>query len=197
VVALWWSGGGRGEIESLALSSPGGLAPLRHEKEAIDVPRTTIVMQPRTTTGTIDEPTSEPSAARHAPPRSAAELFSEANEARRAGDLPRATRLYDELVRLHRGSREEVLARATRGRMLLDQGKHAKQALALFDSYLKSSPEGTLAEEALAGRARALGQLGRDSEEAKAWRTLLERHPDTLHRALARERLASLGESLP
>ena len=125
-------------------------------------------------------------------PASAAELFARANGARRSGRYDEAVRTYRELARAHAGSREEVLSRVTLGDLLLTRLGDARGALASFDHYLASSPSGTLAEEALVGRALALGRLGRSSEERRAWEELLRRHPNSVHVARARRRLDAL-----
>jgi TolA-binding protein len=126
------------------------------------------------------------------PPRPTADqLFAEANRARRAGDVPLALRRYAELRREHPGSREELTSRVVVGDLLLDEGS-ARDALASFDAYLANSPTGTLAEEALVGRASALMRLGRREDEREAWARLLREHPDSLQGQRARRRLAEL-----
>jgi TolA-binding protein len=126
------------------------------------------------------------------PPReSADELFADANRARRAGDVPLALRGYAELRRAYPGSREELTSRIVVGDLLLAEGP-TRDALASFDSYLAASPTGTLAEEALVGRASALMRLGRRDEERQAWTQLLREHPDSVQGTRARRRLAEL-----
>jgi TolA-binding protein len=126
------------------------------------------------------------------PPRPPADdLFAEANRARRAGDVQAALRGYAELRRAYPGSREELTSRVVVGDLLLAEGP-TRDALASFDSYLASSPKGTLAEEALVGRASALMRLGRRDEERGAWTQLLREHPDSVQGARARRRLAEL-----
>lgn len=124
-------------------------------------------------------------------PRSAASLFSDANDARRRGDTARAIDLYRELDRAHPHSAEARVARATMGKLLLEKGD-AKQALERFDAYL-SPGGGTLSEEALLGRAESLGRMGKTAEERAAWQQLLRAYPASPHAARARTRLASLG----
>jgi TolA-binding protein len=126
------------------------------------------------------------------PPRGTAdELFADANRARRAGDVPLALRHYAELRRSFPGSREEITSRVVVGDLLLAEGP-TRDALASFDSYLATSPNGTLAEEALVGRASALMRLGRPDEERAAWSRLLREHPDSVQGDRARRRLAEL-----
>ena len=126
------------------------------------------------------------------PPRPAAdELFAEANRARRAGDYPLALRRYADLRRAYPGSREELTARVVAGDLLLAEGP-TRDALASLDSYLATSPTGTLAEEALVGRASALMRLGRRDEEREAWTRLAARAPDSVQGERARRRLVEL-----
>jgi TolA-binding protein len=120
----------------------------------------------------------------------AAELLAQANAARRAKSYEKAARLYAQLGREFRGSDEEVLSRVTYGRVLLDHLGKSKVALRRFDGYLKARPSGTLAEEALMGRAKALGRLGRENEERAAWQALLDRFPNSAYAALAKQRLS-------
>src|SRR6185369_171447 len=106
--------------------------------------------------------------------------------------LAGASRLYGELARSFPGTREDIVARALHGQLLLDRLGRPARALALFEAYLNAEPAGTLAEEARLGRARSLERLGRPSEERSAWFELLRAHPRSIHAAAARARLASL-----
>jgi len=127
-----------------------------------------------------------------APVDDATALFSRANAARRARDYGTAAAAYDELGRRYAGSREELLARVTYGKLLLDVLAQPQRALGLFDSYLAAERGGTMAEEALVGRAVALGRLGRAAEERGAWQALLAEFPDSTHAERARRRLEEL-----
>jgi TolA-binding protein len=122
---------------------------------------------------------------------SAAELFSEANSARRHGDVPTALRRYAWLQRRFPHSPEAALSRVALGRLYLDELHQPARALAQFDAYLAEASDG-LREEALVGRALALQGLGRASEERDAWRTLLEAYPGSLSSDRAKERLRAL-----
>ena len=126
------------------------------------------------------------------PPGDAATLLGQADEAESAGRVADASRLYSELRRWFPGAREEIVARALHGQLLLDRLGSPVRALAQFEGYLLAEPAGTLAEEARLGRARALERLGRASEERSAWREFLRAHPRSLHAAGARARLAAL-----
>jgi TolA-binding protein len=132
-----------------------------------------------------------------APPPSASELFARANEARRAQRNAEAVNLFRKLGRTYPGSREEIASRVSLGRLLLDRLNDPRGALRLFDNYLVASPNGTLAQEARVGRALCLRRLGRNREEARAWRAILERHPNSIHSRRARHRLEELGHPQP
>jgi tetratricopeptide (TPR) repeat protein len=142
-----------------------------------------------------------PSSARRAPratmedapkPSSAAELFARANMLRRQNETTEALGVYRALQHDYPGSSEELVSRVTLGRLLLDRLGNAGAALAEFDSYLSRAPGGSLSEEALIGRALALGRLGRDPEERTAWSALLAAHPSSTYAARARERIQKL-----
>jgi TolA-binding protein len=127
------------------------------------------------------------------PAERAAELFHAANNARRDGDLPRARRLYAQLIAAHPGSDEAGLSRVSLGRLLLAAGD-ARGAERELRRYLEAGG-GQLREEALVGRAQSLGMLGRVAEERAAWQRLLEAHPSSVYAAQARQRLAALADA--
>jgi TolA-binding protein len=129
-----------------------------------------------------------PSAVSAQPPAKASELFARANEERHHGDIGVAVKTYRELQQRFPGSPETRLSRITLGRLVLDRGD-AAGALAQFDAYLATGGAGMLREEALVGRALALGRLGRSAEERTAWQALLAAYPNSLSAARARERL--------
>jgi len=122
----------------------------------------------------------------------AAELFSRANRARRTGDGIEALRIYRELQASFPGSPEEVLSRVVIGRLLLDRLGDARGALGQFDSYLANPGRAELREEALVGRALALGRLRRYSEEKSTWSALVAGYPHSAYAERARARVAEL-----
>jgi hypothetical protein len=125
---------------------------------------------------------------------SAADLFRDANAARRTGEVDKAVDLYTTLVTRHAETPEALAARVSLGRVLLDRRGDAAGALVQFDAYLKSSAsDGALAEEARLGRALVFQRQGRQEEERRAWHELLERHPDSLYASRARERLRAIA----
>jgi TolA-binding protein len=123
---------------------------------------------------------------------SAAELFSRANQARRDGKVKEAARLYRSLQERFAGSSEELVSRVTLGRLLLDRLGDSRGALVQFNSYLASPGGGALREEAMVGRALALGRIGRTTEERAAWRALLDTWPKSTQAKRAAARLAEL-----
>jgi TolA-binding protein len=120
-----------------------------------------------------------------------AKLFVEANQARRSGDVRRASSLYHSLQDQFPGSAEAELSRVTLSLLLLDSGD-AQGALIGFERYLSGSSRG-LEAEALVGRARALGRLGRRDLEAAAWQEVRRKYPRSIYGRQATERLAVLG----
>lgn len=126
-------------------------------------------------------------------PSSPSELFSRANQARRDGKVTEAVRLYRALQERYAGSGEELVSRVSLGRLLLDRLGDSRSALVQFNSYLASPGGGALREEAMVGRALALGRLGRFGEERAAWQALLGAAPKSMHRARAQARLLELA----
>jgi TolA-binding protein len=121
---------------------------------------------------------------------SAAALFAQALALRAEGKVDAAIAAHLRLQRLYPTARETGLSFALAGRLLLEKGA-SEQALAQFNQYL--ARPGDVAEEALVGRATALGRLGHSAAEAAAWRQVLERHPGSIYAARAKERLAALA----
>ena len=122
---------------------------------------------------------------------SAAVLFAQALALRGEGKGDAAIAAHLRLQRLYPAARETRVSLALAGRLLLERGS-SEQALAQFNQYL--AQPGDIAEEALVGRATALGRLGRSATEAAAWRDVLERHPGSIYAAHAKKRLSALAE---
>jgi ribosomal protein L34E len=137
-------------------------------------------------------PSSDPVLQRpaHAQP-SAAALFAQALALRAEGKVGAAIATHLRLQRLYPTARETRLSFALAGRLLLERGS-SEQALTQFNQYL--AQPGDVAEEALVGRATALGHLRRSAAEAEAWREVIERHPGSIYANHARRRLAALAE---
>jgi anti-sigma factor RsiW len=124
--------------------------------------------------------------------RGAAELFAAANEARREGEPKAAVQLYRELARAHPRSEEARVARVALGRLLLDRLGDARGALREFTAYLTDPGQRALREDALIGKALALGRLGRAREERAAWDALLAAFPASAYAERARARVQEL-----
>ena len=135
---------------------------------------------------------SDPTVAGASPePSNAARLFAEANQARRLGQVGRASGLYQLLQEQYPGSSEAELSRVTLATLLLNGGD-ASGALRSFERYL-AGPSHVLEAEALVGRARALQRLGRTQLETAAWREVQRRFPGSVYARQASERLTALG----
>ena len=73
------------------------------------------------------------------------------------------------------------------GWLELDRGQPAA-ALENLDAYLATG-DSTLREQAMEGRALALGRLGRTMEEEHAWRDVLRDYPGSAYVGTAHERI--------
>lgn len=124
------------------------------------------------------------------PEKTAETLFHDASAARRDGDVARATALYTELQSRFPATREARVSQVSLGKLLLGAG-HAREAEAAFTAYLRGGV-GDLTEEALVGRASALGALGRSADERRAWADLVKRYGTSVYRARAEARLEAL-----
>ncbi len=119
-------------------------------------------------------------------------LFARANAVRRAGEVREAIALYQTLRQRFPASEEARLAAISQGDLLLGAGEPAR-AIEAYAAYLRAAPHGSLTEEALFGRARGLGLLGRDREEREAWEDLARRFPSSAYHPAAERRLRELA----
>lgn len=122
--------------------------------------------------------------------RTATTLFDAASLARREGRYEAALALYARLEQEFPGSVEASTAKALRARIELDLGRPAAAATAFKAASAEDSP---LSEVALVGEAQALGRAGRTEAEARTWKLLIQRFPQSPHRPLAQARLRQLG----
>jgi len=134
--------------------------------------------------GAVDPPAHEAERA----PRAASPgvLLSRAERAKGLGRAERAAALYRRILREAPRGREAEMARLGLARLLLEDLDAPERALEQFDAYLARYPEGLLRPEAQVGRAEALGQAGRISEERRAWRDVLDNDPEGAAADLAR-----------
>ena len=176
----------------------------RRERPTSEPPRAAAVTPPPASAGiaaTAPPERTSAAAASQAPPSNgtlpsleptAAQLFAQANEARRRGDEALAVRQYGTLQRRFPRAPEASLSHVALARLYLDRLGDPARALAEFDQYLAGGREDALNEEALVGRALALQRLGRAAEEKDAWQKLLAAFPNSLSAARARARLLEL-----
>jgi TolA-binding protein len=120
---------------------------------------------------------------------SAASLFEQASALRDRNRVDEAIAVFRKLQQLFPSTREARISFAVAGRMLLDRGRPA-QALAQFDQHLAHGGEAP--EVALAGRATALGRMGRLSAERETWQKVLDSYPGTVYASQAQERLSQM-----
>jgi TolA-binding protein len=114
-----------------------------------------------------------------------ASFFERANAARRKGNSAEAATVYRDLESRFPRSAEARLSVALLARLQLDRGE-AQPALAGFTSYLAQGDR-SLREESMAGRAMALGRLGRSAEASQAWRDLLQAYPTSGYATVAKK----------
>lgn len=125
------------------------------------------------------------------PQPTAAELFVQANQARRDGRVAEATARYALLWTRFPTSEEARTSRAIVGRWFLDRGAY-DDAVSAFHDYLRVSSGGVLEEEVLVGLATALERQGQGAQAAATWQQLLAEHPTTAHASRARIHLGHL-----
>jgi hypothetical protein len=192
--ATWWSA--RHAVErskAVALFGPGGgmTAPRRHVLASADgAPASPAVEGPTEVTSRGERAPQPPSGGGARANRSSAgELFARARRLRLGGDSTGALAIYRRLQREYGDSREGHLSYLVAGRLWLERDR-PELAAAQFSRYLETG--GSATEEALVGRAAALGRLGRSSDEAMDWQRLLSEHPTTVYASRARTRLGEL-----
>jgi tetratricopeptide (TPR) repeat protein len=138
----------------------------------------------------VEAPAPVREAARAAVRETASELLERANRARRAGETEDAISLFRELTQRHSGSAEARLAEVRLGNLLLERGQ-ARAALAEFERHVARG--GSLAPEALYGRARALAALGDQVAEHDAWAALVRDYPGSPYVGFAERRRKALA----
>ena len=147
--------------------------------------------QPLTPTPSATPPTTSvandaPSAP--SPASSPAELISAAGRARRSGHASQAVAVLEQLQARFPNSPEASASDISLGKLKLQSGA-AGAALQHFNRYLQRAGGGSLAPEALWGRAQALAALGSDAEARKTWAELAQRYPGSPYASLANAKL--------
>lgn len=117
---------------------------------------------------------------------SASELFLQANELRRKGDIEAALALYQRLGQAYPRSVEAEDAKVLSGNLLLSQ-RSPRAALREFEAY----HSGALSLEALWGRAQALRKLASPDERATL-SELVHDYPNSPYADAAEKRLREL-----
>jgi TolA-binding protein len=119
----------------------------------------------------------------------ASALLRQANRARSLGEVERAILLFTQLHDKFPASAQAHVSLVSLGKLLM-QRSMPEAALQRFSSYLVTP--GPLEEEALFGRAQALGALGRTGDEIRTWERLLSRFPGSVYAGAAHKRLDAL-----
>jgi transmembrane sensor len=113
-------------------------------------------------------------------------LMGQVDAARRKGDLDRAARLVEQIIRNHAGDRRMAVVLFTQGRIEQARGRFRAAARA-FGRCWTRFPGGSLAEDALAGQAGALRAAGSKERASAAARRYLSRFPRGIHRHRMKE----------
>ncbi|HEY7373954.1 MAG TPA: tetratricopeptide repeat protein [Polyangia bacterium] len=173
-------------------------APSQTPPPAVEAPAARAPIRPLEAAPAEAPPAPEPPPAREAarparvsrpPALTAAALFEQGEQLRREGRADAAIATYRRLQATFPETPEAALSFAFAGQLLLKQ-RRPDQALAQFDRHLKAG--GEVGEEALAGRATALEELGRRADAVAAWKSLLARYPGSVYAGRARARLDEL-----
>ena len=123
--------------------------------------------------------------------RSAAELLSDAGRARRDGYAAPSIALLESLQARFPSSAEAVASDIMLGSLRLQSGS-AVAALQHYDRYLRRLPSGSLAPEAIWGRAQALSRLGHSAEARKSLSDLVQGYPSSPYASSAKAKLRAL-----
>jgi hypothetical protein len=116
-------------------------------------------------------------------------LLGEAQTARGAGDYRGAAKAYRRLIREHGETSIARTAQVSLGQLYLGPLGAPARAQRAFDAYLRGSPSGAMAEEALHGKIEALRRQRKDSAAAKASAEFLRRFPKSSYAAGIRRQL--------
>ena len=127
---------------------------------------------------------------------SASSLLKKARRHRLAGEWSDVRKTYRALVNSYPNSEQAKIALVAWANLEIERFAKPKDALTLFDRYLKSS-HGQLRQEAMWGRARALGALGRKADERVVLEQYIDLFPSDPKRAAAEARLDILKKASP
>lgn len=107
-------------------------------------------------------------------------LFEQAREARQAGSVAEAARLYDTLLRTHDDDARAGIAAFELGRLRMDSLGDPRGAVRALDRAL-AGEGGSYREDAMARRASLLGRLNRLTECRSARDAYLAQFPSGVH----------------
>jgi len=175
-------------ITEVVAKAPEKLRAAQHKKAS--VVRVPVAAPAPTSEPLIPSAAPPPSAVPKAMSSAAAELFAEAARTRREGDSAKAIMLYDSLQSRYPSSAQSRAADIALGMLHARRGA-SSLALTHFQRYLRYSPQGDLAPEALWGEAQSLYGLGRATEARRSLTRLLQRYPDSAYARAARAKLES------
>lgn len=128
--------------------------------------------------------------------RSESALLHRIRQNRLAGNWQEAAEGYEVLIRNYEGTESAKAALISLGELWLDKFHTPKTALELFDRYLDSGAT-ELKREAMLGKARALGGLGRTDEEKELLQTFVAHFPNALQTPAADARIRELELRIP
>ncbi len=117
----------------------------------------------------------------------ARELFDEANDMRRGGDIARAAELYETLLRRYPSDGRAGLAAFELGRLRMDSLNDLPGAASALERAVAMTPGG-FREDAIARLVRVYDSLGRSGECLRARERYLKAYPNGVHRDAIAER---------
>jgi len=124
------------------------------------------------------------------------ELMARADAARQLGRMAEAAEALSELVRAHEDDPRAVSALFTLGRVERARQRYAVAAQR-FEACLRKSPQGPLAEDALAEAARSWAASGRAAKAVASARRYLKEYPSGTHALRMQELLLSTHDEGP
>jgi hypothetical protein len=184
-----WRLGAAPGVSLVAHSVPSArsLSPTAPEVPSVAAVSAVVASAPAAVRSAARKPTSRAiSPARADSVPSASQLFADASEARRAGNVEAAILLYQRLCAEYPSSVEAEDAKVLMGNLLLSQ-RSARAALREFEGY----GSGALTAEALWGQAQALRKLASPDERAVLER-LARDYPSSPYAGAAQKRLREL-----
>ncbi len=117
------------------------------------------------------------------------DLLSQIGLLRRQKDWAGMSMTYRRLIREHRRSSQAGPAMVALGNLLVEKLDDPEDAVHWFDVYIESNG-GSLAPEALFGKAKALRRLGDRSGESAVLNEIVKRYPKSLYARQAADWLA-------